>query len=169
MRAMVRNCAPENPFLPAFEQHDGFRVWSFGPSRNDGELRMYSFIPATEFRPSYEKSPAQNRGRRESRVRQRTRSLACKSKKHASKSPQVRRNIRPSLRNGFNGFLRALPGEPGLLSPYFARIPREITPASGRQDHTTSPSAFRVARLAPRARNPFLRSSWSRNGFRAHA
>jgi hypothetical protein len=24
--------------------------------------------------------------------------------------------IRPSLRNGFNGFLRALPGEPGLFA-----------------------------------------------------
>jgi hypothetical protein len=26
-------------------------------------------------------------------------------------------NARHSPRNGFNGFLRALPGEPGLLSP----------------------------------------------------
>jgi hypothetical protein len=23
---MVRNCAPENPFLPAFVRHDGFRA-----------------------------------------------------------------------------------------------------------------------------------------------
>jgi hypothetical protein len=52
-------------------------------------------------------------------------------------------SIRPSLRNGFNGFLRALPGEPGLLSPSRrdAKHHRQLTPASGRQDHTTSPSA----------------------------
>jgi len=35
---------------------------------------------------------------------ERTRSLACKNKTHASKSPQVRRKIRPSLRNGFNSY-----------------------------------------------------------------
>jgi hypothetical protein len=35
---------------------------------------------------------------------ERTRSLACKNKKHASKSPQVRRNTRPSLRNGFSSY-----------------------------------------------------------------
>jgi hypothetical protein len=45
--------------------------------------------------------------------------------------------------NGFNGFLRALPGDRALLSPspadsYFA----SLTPASRRQDHTTSPSAL---------------------------
>jgi hypothetical protein len=53
-------------------------------------------------------------------------------------------NARHSPRNGFNGFLRALPGEPGLLSPSQAEcesILADLTPASGRQDHTTSPSA----------------------------
>src|SRR5277367_5541297 len=48
------------------------------------------------------------------------------------------------LRNGFNGFLRALPGDRALLSPSprNAKHCRELTPASGRQDHTTSPSAL---------------------------
>jgi hypothetical protein len=41
----------------------------------------------------------------------RARSLACKSRKHASKSPRSRRIARHSPRNGFNGFLRALPGD----------------------------------------------------------
>jgi hypothetical protein len=49
---------------------------------------------------------------------------------------------RPSLRNGFNGFLRALPGDRALLSPSPADISTDLTPASGRQDHTTSPSAL---------------------------
>jgi len=48
---------------------------------------------------------------------------------------------RPSLRNGFNGFLRALPGDRALLPPSLADYSANLTPASGRQDHTTSPSA----------------------------
>src|SRR6201996_6927695 len=53
-------------------------------------------------------------------------------------------------RNGFNGFLRALLGDRALLSPSPARRIRplgltspsaNLTPASRRQDHTTSPSA----------------------------
>ena len=50
---------------------------------------------------------------------------------------------RHSPRNGFNGFLRDLPGDRAFLSPSPLRslLPRNLTPASGRQDHTTSPSA----------------------------
>jgi hypothetical protein len=44
-------------------------------------------------------------------------------------------------RNGFNGFLRALPGDRALLSPSSADLSANLTPASRRQDHTTSPSA----------------------------
>src|SRR6266849_2823665 len=55
-------------------------------------------------------------------------------------------------RNGFNGFLRALPGDRALLPPslsgYVLSKPgwadlnsANLTPASGRQDHTTSPYA----------------------------
>ena len=46
-------------------------------------------------------------------------------------------------------FIRDLPGVPGLLAPVASRNrPQDLTPASGRQDHTISPSANRVARLA---------------------
>src|SRR6202161_2952786 len=49
---------------------------------------------------------------------------------------------RPSLRNGFNGFLRALPGDRALLSPSPAAIAStSLMPASRHQNHTTSPSA----------------------------
>src|SRR3954452_21967620 len=49
---------------------------------------------------------------------------------------------RPSLRNGFNGLLRALPGDRALLPPSSSgNLRKNLTPASGRQDHTTSPSA----------------------------
>jgi hypothetical protein len=67
-------------------------------------------------------------------------------------------------RNGFNGFLRALPGDRALLPPspggYVLSkpgradaTPPNLTPASGRQDHTTSPSA-----LASFVSSPFDRS-----------
>ena len=53
-------------------------------------------------------------------------------------------NVRHSPRNGFNGFLRALPSDRACLplSPLRSLLLKNLTPASGRQDHTTSPSAF---------------------------
>src|SRR5216683_7349950 len=66
---------------------------------------------------------------------------ACAVKKHRRQQPQVHRINRHSLRNGFNGFLRALPGDRALLPPSFADRSATLAPASGRQDHTTSPSA----------------------------
>ena len=72
---------------------------------------------------------------------------------------RLSRIIRRFLRNGFNGFLRALPGEPGLLSPspaQCASIAADLISASGYQDHTTSPSAFRslVSRYQKRPPHP---------------
>jgi hypothetical protein len=37
--------------------------------------------------------------------------------KNAHGGPQVRRNTRPSLRSGFNGLCRALPGDEFVLPP----------------------------------------------------
>src|SRR5712671_6716463 len=67
-------------------------------------------------------------------------------------------------RNGFNGFLRALPGDRALLPPSSADMflskpgwadlnSANLTPASGRQDHTTSPYA-----ATSLVRSPFDRS-----------
>jgi len=63
-------------------------------------------------------------------------------------------SIRPSLRNGFNGFLRALPGDHAWLPPSPVRrvsVFTNLAPASERQNHTTSPSAKTplVLRAAP--------------------
>jgi hypothetical protein len=67
---------------------------------------------------------------------------ACKTKSRRQ-SPQVWPNTRPSLRDGFNGVLRALPGDRACLPPSRARSSlANLTPASGCQDHTTSPSAL---------------------------
>jgi hypothetical protein len=82
-------------------------------------------------------------------------------------------------RNGFNGFLRALPGDRALLPPspadMFLSKPgwadlnsANLTPASGRQDHTTSPYAATslVCSLGDRSqafRQPALRSRRAQN------
>ena len=77
-------------------------------------------------------------------------------------------------RNGFNGFLRALPGDRALLPPSPCGLkvlsdpvepnepPQDLTPASRRQDHTTSPSAssavvLHAANRSRRAIRPALR------------
>src|SRR5882757_6905709 len=61
------------------------------------------------------------------------------------------------------GLLRALPGDRALLppSPLRSLLLKNLTPASRRQDHTTSPSAsgalvrstLRVHRIPPRVRD----------------
>jgi hypothetical protein len=76
----------------------------------------------------------------------RTRSLAWKIENTRVSPPRSRR-FHPAFphANGFNGFLRALPGDRACLSPSRVQcvsIVTHLTPASGRQDHTTSPSAF---------------------------
>jgi hypothetical protein len=62
-------------------------------------------------------------------------------------------NIRHSPRSGFNSLLRALPGDHRFVDPVI-RATRwrlaNLTPASGRQNHTASPSATRSARLTLR-------------------
>src|SRR3954447_12508227 len=72
------------------------------------------------------------------------RSLACKNKKAYEHSHHGHTGFtRHSPRNGFNGFLRALPGDRAFLSPSSAETSSaNLTPASRRQDHTTSPSAL---------------------------
>jgi len=67
-------------------------------------------------------------------------------------TPEITRH---SPRNGFNGVLRALPGDRAFLSPSSADIySANLTPASRRQDHTTSPSAGPRPRLWRRQRPP---------------
>jgi hypothetical protein len=69
-------------------------------------------------------------------------------------------NTRHSPRNGFNGFLRALLGDRACLPPSSADHSANLTPASGRQDHTTSPSVGTRVRLSRR-----LTSTASRPAF----
>src|SRR5580693_2281744 len=78
--------------------------------------------------------------------------------KNARVVPQVHRNHPAFPAQWFYGFLRALPGDRALLPPSLADNSADLTPASGCQDHTTSPSALvpfvhgtsRVHRIPPR-------------------
>src|SRR6202035_939082 len=103
------------------------------------------------------------RGRRESRVRAAPAISCAKMHKKTHTSIQVQRR-----QSGFPcavgyGLFRALPGDRAFLPPSSPRslLLKNLTPASGRQDHTASPSAttafvirrLRVHRISPRARD----------------
>jgi hypothetical protein len=67
-----------------------------------------------------------------------------KNKNHTSIVTAGTRRNHPAFphANGFNGFLRALLGEPGFLATIARRSSSTgLISASGYQDHTTSPSA----------------------------
>src|SRR5258707_15619827 len=81
-------------------------------------------------------------------------------------------------RNGFNGFLRALPGDRAVLPPSPTDMSlskpgwpdlnsANLTPASGRQDHTTSPyaatSLVRSLLIAHGVKEPALQSRRAQN------
>ncbi len=120
--------------------------------------------------------PFKTRGRRECRVFFAPVAPRAKIESTQISSLQVRRTFRHSLRDGFNGFLRARPGDRAFLSPSprDAKHHRELISASGYQAHTTSPSALHAFVLRVKASIAFRsqrfvtiakRPSWrARNG-----
>jgi len=99
--------------------------------------------------------PPSNRGHREDRVRAAPAVSCAKcTKKCAHEHTGSAESIRPSLRNGFTAY-NALSPVTGLFATVAARIlPRHLTPASGRQDHTTSPYACMHSRQKHSLRPP---------------
>src|SRR6266446_645117 len=91
-----------------------------------------------------------------------TRSLACRLNKAHERSHHRSTGVtRHSRTQWFYGLLRALPGDQALLSPSPALLLADLTPASGRQNHTTWPYAsasfvrLAIARLTlPRPPHP---------------
>ena len=86
-----------------------------------------------------------------------TRSLVCIGRKHTSIRHRSTGTPGIPARNGFNSLLRALPGDRALLPPSSTDIvlslpgradktSANLTPASGRQDHTILLSAAIVSR-----------------------
>ena len=95
-----------------------------------------------------------DRGRREGRVPAAPVAPARKGLRGKHEDHRVKAEaFRPSLRGWFYGLLRALLGEPDSVATVALRYQRftarsgstrylqDLAPASGRQDHTTSPSA----------------------------
>ena len=91
-----------------------------------------------------------------------TRSLACEIDKAHERSHHRFTGNRPAFpAQWFYGLLRALPGDHALLTPSPARLHADLTPALGRQNHTTWPYAsasfvrLAIARLTlPRPPHP---------------
>src|SRR5947208_12237463 len=77
------------------------------------------------------------------------RSLVCKKQTHERSHHGHTGNHPAFPAQGFYGLLRALPGDQACLTPSSALLLTDLTPASGRQNHTTSPSAS--ARFVKRA------------------
>ena len=100
-----------------------------------------------------------------------TRGLVCKvRKKSAHEHTGSAESIRPSLRSGFTAYsvLSPVNGSFATVAAWISRsirridaLPRDLTPAPRRQDHTTSPYAsralvlhtFRVHRIPPHVRD----------------
>ncbi len=74
----------------------------------------------------------------------RTRSLVCKVESTRVSHHRFGRDHPAFPAQWFYGLFRTLPGDRAFLPPSSLRslLLRNLTPASGRQDHTTSPSAF---------------------------
>src|SRR5882724_943462 len=148
MASCARHCERSEAIHSFFTRRDGL----LRLARNDVELQTRFHDLAAQCARGVAESSAQ-RGRGECRmpnapavscalvVIERTRATTS-----TPESPGI------PARNGFNGFLRALPGDRALLPPspsgYVLSKPgwadlnsANLTPASGRQDHTTSPYA----------------------------
>ena len=110
-------------------------------------------FPAARFHAgSATKGPFQIEGRRECRARRARPQPRVQNKKAHELVTAGRRFVRHSPRNGFNGLLRALPGEPGFL----ATIPAQCE-ALSRVDASvgaSGPHGFAVRRIAPSSEAP---------------
>ena len=126
------------------------------PAYDNHGSRTHASVPATPLRPSHagDIRVLERRGRGECRVRRlHPRSRVRKKKAHERSHHRYAGAARHSLRDGFNGFLRTLPGDRAFLPPSLTdHHPVSLISASGYQDHTTSPSATGRLRLVRRPR-----------------
>ena len=71
-----------------------------------------------------------------------TRGLVCKVRKEsAHEHTGERRTLRHPLRNGFTAYFVLSPVSGLFVTVTDSKLPADLTPASRRQDHTTSPYA----------------------------
>jgi len=95
--------------------------------------------------------PSKNRGRREDRVSDAPAASHAKVKSIRVNHHRFAGAIRPSLRNGFNGLLRALLGDRAFLPPspaedFFRQLDASVG-ASGPHDFAVRESCVRLAQL----------------------
>jgi len=149
-----------------------------GASRNDGVLERVAFLSRSNFKHTFTPSrryapvalmnlpPLEGVGNAGCPMhpRPRVHFVLVERTRVTTSTPES-----PGIpaRNGFNGFLRALPGDRALLPPSSADMflskpgwadlnSANLTPASGRQDHTTSPyAATSLVRSLLIAHRPF--------------
>ena len=126
--------------LPTVSFNEGPRRMGPGLRRDDDVHSRSATRPKFCKKPSL---PPKHRGRRESRVSDAPAAARVVVVNTRVSHHEFTGNIRLSPRNGFNGLFRALPGDRALLppSPLRSLLLKNLTPASGCQDHTTSPSA----------------------------
>jgi hypothetical protein len=121
-------------------------------------------IPAARFaRVVPVTSALSHRGRREYRAPGAPAAACAKVEVESTRVSQVTPKTPGIPRAMVYGLLRALPGDRALLppSPLRSLLLKDLTPASRRQDHTTSPSAsgalvrsaLRVHRIPPHVRD----------------
>ena len=165
LHTIVRCCAPPRNDEQTLHRRGIHSSAQWSPSEQLRSLDTASRSRrAFRARFAVEFPPSANRGRRECRAPGAP--AAARAKVESTRVSHHGRtgNTRHSPRNGFNGFLRALPGDRAFLPPSPARcesISPDLMPASGRQDHTTSPSAsapfvnahLRVHRIPPHVRD----------------
>ena len=137
------------PFAPKCRGGYGFLVAPLSPGRRaDRSIPFkHASSPRRAMRPSYAKNfrpeGVGNAGR-PVHPQPRVRMVVVNAHEYSQRVHRNHAGI--PARNGFNGFLRALPGDRACLSPSPPRslLLKNLTPASRRQDHTTSSSASRA-------------------------
>ena len=150
---VARCCSSLIPHLTSVVMGPGSRSRALVCPGRHGIIRHTSSPPAASSRPGccVQLRPKTS-GRGERRVRDAPAASRAKNKKHTSVvTAKCTGSPGAPAREWFYGFLRALPGDRAFLPPSPAQcvsIVTDLTPASGRQDHTTSPSAPSCVRLA---------------------
>ena len=143
-----------------------------GPGSEAGTTNEYAlpfsrhgFVRGLPFRSPPKSKRAQ--GRPGARC---TRGLVCNvhHKKCAHEHTGSAETLRPSLRNGFTAYIVLSPvtGFLATVASVMRSIIADLTPASGRQDHTTSPYAKAPFVHAHKARDDAAASTASHPAFR---
>ena len=140
LRRQLSSCLNQRPrrMGPCFRRDD-VRGFSFQTAA--ARSHRFAISPQVFSREVCQVRPSPKRGRGECRAPDAPDSRVCNVVEKRTRVSRSHRNHPAFPTQWFYGFLRALPGDRALLSPSSACLNADLTPASGSQDHTTSPSA----------------------------